>query len=523
MVNPTILSFLSLSLGTVLFVLVLHSLQKNRKRHGHLPPSPPALPVIGHLHLVKKKPLHRTLSALAAEHGPVLLLRFGSRRVVHVADPAVAEQCLSTHDVTFANRPRLPSGRHLSNGYTTLGSSSYGPNWSNLRRIATVDVFSSHRLLLSADVRAGEVRDMARRLFKAAAAPSGAPARADVKARAFELALNTVARMVAGKRYYGDDAGLATEEAERFRAMVREYFAMHGASNLQDFVPVLALVDIGGVNKRAIRLSKARNEWAQRLIDNHRAAAGREQGKTMVGDLLEKQASDPEAYSDKVIRALCLSILQAGTDTSSAAIEWGMALLLNHPAAMAKARAEIDEVVGTSRLVEEADLPNLPYLRCIITETLRLHPVGPLLIAPHESSSDSSVGGYDIPAGTMLLINVHAMHRDARVWEEPERFSPERFEGGRSDGKWMLPFGMGRRRCPGEGLAVKMVGLALGTLVQCFEWRRVGDEEVDMAEASGLTMPKAVPLEALYWPRAEMTPVLAALPNNTSRAQTFGF
>lgn len=512
MVAATALSFSFLSLATTLFLLLLRSLINNKKRHCRFPPSPPSsLPVIGHLHLLKK-PLHRTLSALAAQHGPVLLFRFGSRRVVHVADPAVAAECLSTHDVTFANRPRLPSARYLSNDYTTLGSSSYGPNWRNLRRIATVDVFSSHRVLCSADVRASEVRNMARQLFKAAAgADASRPARCDVKARAFEIALNTVARVIAGKRYYGDGS-VASEEAERFRAMVREYLAMHGASNLQDFVPVLALVDIGGVNKRAIRLSKARNEWAQRLIDEHRAAAaaGREQGKTMVGDLLEKQASDPETYSDKVIRALCLSILQAGTDTSSSTIEWGMALLLNHPAAMAKAKAEIDEVIGTARILEEADLPNLPYLGCIIKETLRLHPVGPLL-APHESASDCSVGGYDIPAGTMLLVNVHAMHRDARVWEEPERFSPERFEGGMSDGKWMLPFGMGRRRCPGEGLAMKMVGLALGTLVQCFEWRRTGDEEVDMTEASGLTMPKSVPLEAFYWPRTEMMSPLTAL------------
>ncbi|CAN6234465.1 unnamed protein product [Urochloa humidicola] len=517
MASATTLSFLFLSLATALFVLLLIRSLKNQHRHRRLPPSPPSLPVIGHLHLFKK-PLHRSLAALAAAHGPVLLLRFGSRRMVHVADPAAAEECLTTHDATFANRPQLPSARHLSNGYTTLGSSSYGPNWRNLRRIATVDVFSSHRLLRSAGIRAGEVRHMARRLFRAAAgADASRPARADVKARAFELALNTVARMVAGKRYYGDcddddDAGPASEEAERFRAMVMEYFAMHGASNLQDFVPVLALVDIGGLNKRAIRLSKARNEWAQRLIDEHRAAAaaGKERGmKTMVGDLLEMQASDPEAYSDKVIRALCLSILQTGTDTSSGTIEWAMALLLNHPAAMAKARAEIDEIVGTARLLEESDLPNLPYLQFVVRETLRLHPIAPLL-APHESSADCSVAGYDVPAGTMLLFNVHAMHRDARVWgEDAARFSPEWFEGGKSDGKWMLPFGMGRRQCPGEGLAMKVVSVALGTLVQCFEWRRIlGDEEVDMAEGSGLTVPKAVPLEALYWPRPEMVLVL---------------
>ena len=209
---------------------------------------------------------------------------------------------------------------------------------------------------------------------------------------------------------------------------------------------------------------------------------------------------------------LLQSILQAGTDTSSSTIEWGMAELLNHPEVMAQARAELDEVVGTGRLLEEADLPSLPYLHCIIRETLRLHPVGPLL-APHESSADCTVAGYDVPAGTMLLVNVHAMHRDALVWgEEPTRFMPERFEGGKGEGKWMLPFGMGRRGCPGEAMGMKVVELTLGTLVQCFGWSRVGgEEEVDMAEGSGLTMPMAVPLEALYWPRAEMAPVLRAL------------
>ncbi|XP_047065223.1 cytochrome P450 81Q32-like [Lolium rigidum] len=514
MADTATLSFLFLSLATPLLLLALLLGSRRNKKRMRLPPSPPSLPVIGHLHLFKK-PLHRALASLAAAHGPILLLRFGSRRVLHVADPAAAEECLGAHDVLFANRPRLPSARHLSNDYTTLGSSSYGANWRNLRRIATVEVLSAHSVLRSAAVRAAEVRDTARRLFvdaDSAEASESRPARADMKARAFELALNVAARMIAGKRYYGGEES-ESEEAARFREMVHEYFAMHGASNLQDFLPVLGMVDFGGAKRRAVRLSRTRNEWAQRLIDEHRNdddEGRRSRGRTMVGDLLDMQASDPEAYSDKVIRALCLSILQTGTDTSSSAIEWGMAELLNNLAATAKARAELDKVVGTGRLLEEADLPSLPYLQCIITETLRLHPIGPLL-APHESSADCTVAGYDIPAGTMLLVNVHMMHRDAGIWEEPMRFMPERFEGGKDEGKWMLPFGMGRRRCPGEAFAMKVVGLTLGTLVQCFEWSRVGEEVVDMSEGPGLTMPMAVPLEALYWPRADMTPVLRTL------------
>jgi hypothetical protein len=307
MADTATLSFLFLSIATPLLLLALLLGSRNKKRL-RLPPSPPSLPVIGHLHLFKK-PLHRALSSLAAAHGPILLLRFGSRRVLHVADPAAAEECLGAHDVLFANRPRLPSARHLSNDYTTLGSSSYGANWRNLRRIATVEVLSAHSVLRSAAVRAAEVRDTARRLFvDAHGASESRPARADVKVLAFELALNVVARMIAGKRYYG---GAESEEAARFREMVHEYFAMHGVSNLQDFLPVLGMVDIGGAKRRAVRLSAKRNQWAQRLIDEHRIAGPnddgrRSRGRTMVGDLLDMQASDPDVYSDEVIRALCL-------------------------------------------------------------------------------------------------------------------------------------------------------------------------------------------------------------------------
>jgi cytochrome P450 len=191
-------------------------------------------------------------------------------------------------------------------------------------------------------------------------------------------------------------------------------------------------------------------------------------------------------------------------------MEWIMSLLLNNPDVLHKARDEIDKTVGFDRLIKEADLPNVPYLHCIINETLRLYPVVPLLV-PHESSKDCLVGGYSIPGGTMLLVNVYAMQRDPNIWEEPTKFKPERFEGGKAEGRWMLPFGMGRRGCPGESLAKKVMGLAIGTLIQCFEWERVGEEEVDVTEGSGITMPRAVCLEAMYRLRPEMIPVLQKL------------
>lgn len=172
-----------------------------------------------------------------------------------------------------------------------------------------------------------------------------------------------------------------------------------------------------------------------------------------------------------------------------------MSLLLNHPEVLEKAKAEIDDHVGKDRLVDEADLPKLKYLQSIISETLRLYPAGPMLV-PHESSDDCTIAGLHIPRGTMLLVNAWAIHRDPLLWEDPESFKPERFEGVQVESWKLLPFGMGRRACPGSGLAQRVVGLALASLVQCFEWKRVSEEVVDLTEGKGLTMPKAEPLMA---------------------------
>lgn len=204
------------------------------------------------------------------------------------------------------------------------------------------------------------------------------------------------------------------------------------------------------------------------------------------------------------------ALLTAGTDTSAGTMEWAMSLLLNNPKVLKKAQAEIDNLVGHDRLIDETDLAKLPYLHCIINETMRMYPAGPLLV-PHESSEDCLVGGFHVPRGTILLVNMWAIQNDPKIWEEPTSFKPERFEGfeGVRDGFKLMPFGSGRRGCPGEGLAMRIVGLALGSLIQCFEWERIGKEMVDMSEGAGLTMPKAQPLQANCRPRSAMVNLLS--------------
>ncbi|KAF9622014.1 hypothetical protein IFM89_029234 [Coptis chinensis] len=178
-------------------------------------------------------------------------------------------------------------------------------------------------------------------------------------------------------------------------------------------------------------------------------------------------------------------------------MEWAMALLLNNPQVLKKAQAEIDVKLKQGVLMDESDVNKLPYLQSIISETLRMYPPAPLLI-PHESSEECIVAGHTVPRGTRLLVNLWAIQNDPNLWVEPRKFIPERFDGleGTRDGFKLMPFGSGRRGCPGEGLAMRVVGLTLGALIQCFDWETVGEEMVDMSEGPGLTLPKFQPLEA---------------------------
>ncbi|XP_071905841.1 cytochrome P450 81Q32-like [Coffea arabica] len=145
-------------------------------------------------------------------------------------------------------------------------------------------------------------------------------------------------------------------------------------------------------------------------------------------------------------------MLTAGIDTSSVTIKWILSLLLNHPEVLKKARAELDAEVGIDRLVDEYDLSNLPYLHNIISKTLQLYPAAPMLV-PHESFDDCKIGGYNIPRDTILLVNAWAVHRDPNIWDDPTTFKPEKFEGLQVQPSKLIPFGIGRRSCPGSDLA----------------------------------------------------------------------
>ncbi|XP_018718551.2 cytochrome P450 81E8 isoform X1 [Eucalyptus grandis] len=461
----------------------------------NLPPSPPSLPIIGHLHHLKL-PLNRTLLSLSTKYGPIMTLWFGVRRFVVVSSLPLAEECFTKNDIVLANRPKLYIGKHLGYNYTTLSSAPYGDHWRNLRKIATIEVLSSHRLNLLSHVRRDEIR---RLMLRLARGRFQSHHRVELKTLFSELTFNIMMRMIAGKRYYGEGLTIDEAEAREARKLIKQIVGSGGISYVGDFLPILKLVDYNGVKKRVVELKEKIDAFIQGLINEHRRKKGDpELADSMISHLLHLQESQPEDYSDFMIKGLVFVLLVAGTDTSSLTLEWIMANLLNNPEKLEKAQNEIDSVIGHDRLVEESDVSNLPYLHCVILETLRLNTTAPLLI-PHASSADCTIGGYFVPRDTIVMVNAWAIHRDRELWEDPLSFKPERFEGNGSEKqqKLILPFGLGRRACPGAALAQRVMGWTLSLLIQGFDWKRVSEEKIDMTEGPGTTMPKVVPLELM--------------------------
>ncbi|KAL9244066.1 hypothetical protein vseg_017878 [Gypsophila vaccaria] len=506
----------------VLYLLTTHYLRKLLK----CPPSPfICLPIIGHLYVLKE-PITETFANLASRYGPVLALRFGSRLSLMVSSPAAAEECLSKNDIVFCNRPSgFLAGKYLGYDYTSLNWAPYGPHWRNLRRISAVEILSSHRLQSLASIRADEVKRLIQRLRQCANPyKTTSSNNSDVvvmKPLLFNTTMNVMTRMIFGKRYYDEEGD---GEAERFREMVEGTFRLFNQVCIGDMVPYLKWLDWKKV--REFKEFKVKREVLMReLTEEHKREIKRINNngdvncehnqvikKPLIQVLLGLQENEPEYYTDDVILGTILDLLVGGSDTSAGTMEWALALLLNNPQVLEKAQYEIDNFLGYERLIEETDLAHLPYLRSIITETLRMYPAAPLLV-PHESSQDCDVQGYHIPRGTMLQVNLWAIQNDPNLWDDPRSFRPERFEGVDcyKIGYKMMPFGSGRRSCPGEGLAVRVVGLAIGCLIQCFEWERVGDELVDMNKAPGFNMHKAEPLQARVRPRQVMVKLLGEM------------
>ncbi|KAJ4784072.1 Cytochrome P450 [Rhynchospora pubera] len=301
---------LSVNIVVSFFLLVsitalLHYLNKNNNNNKKVPPSPPALPVLGHLHLLKK-PLHHTLIDISSRYGPITFLRFGSRPALLISSHSLAEQCFTTHDVFFLNRVQLPSVMLPD----LIAFCNYGSYWRNVRQIASVELLSNRQLQVSLDIRAQEIKDMVHQLFKSyksseKSEESNCFRKLDFRKTIFELTMNVMMMLIARKRFYGDKIE-DVEETQKFREVVTEWFELSGVANVEDFIPLLRILDFKGVMKRMKWITKVMmEEMVPKIIKEHQQESiGK--GKTMINRMLELGKKDSEKYSDLVIRNIAI-------------------------------------------------------------------------------------------------------------------------------------------------------------------------------------------------------------------------
>ncbi|CAN6203284.1 unnamed protein product [Urochloa humidicola] len=518
---PPSASFLAVVLCFLLPILLLLLHRRSRSRKYNLPPGPRPWPVIGNLNLIGPLP-HRSIHELSKRHGPLMSLRLGSQLAVVGASADTARLLLRTHDLAFIDRPRWTPGRYTGYDYSDMLWSPYGAYWRQARRLWKSEILSAARLGAHEHARHGEVRAMLRGLYA-----GGRRSRRVVRLmdHLFALNIDVISLMVLGRKYgaaAGDGGGspAATTTSEEFRWMIEEFFELSGAHNVGDMIPWLNWLDLHGYVRRMKKLREAVDRFLEHVVEEHGERRRREGDKfvaTDMVDILLEHADDPSLevpIQRDGIKAFTLNLLVGLPDTTSVTVEWAMSELLRHPDAITKATEELDRVVGRERHVTEGDISSLPYLEAVVKETMRLHPATQLL-APRLSREDVSIstdgGGYDVPAGTLVFVNVWAIGRDPAAWgaaAAAAEFRPERFVGSSVDVKGhdfeLLPFGSGRRMCPGIALGLRMVHVILANLLHGFAWRLpdgVAAEELSMEEKWGLSTPRRVPLEAVAEPR----------------------
>ncbi|KAM3704023.1 hypothetical protein ACJW31_04G143400 [Castanea mollissima] len=495
-------------LAFIFILLFKWSFLPNRNTKKNSPPSPPKLPIIGNLHQLGWQP-HRSLQTLAQRHGSLMLLHFGSVPVLVVSSADAAQEIMKTQDLNFANRPKSSMFDKLLYNYKDVSMAPYGEYWRQMKSILVLHLLSNKRVQSFCTVREEETFLMIDKIKESCSSSS-----VNLSEMFAKLTNNVICKVALGRKYGEGEAG------RKFKELLGELGELLGAINVGDYIPSLAWLNrVNGLDAKAEKVAKQLDDFLERVIDehkncqkkgdhNHGFSQENEDQKDFVDILLWIQEENVIGFPvDRVsIKALILDAFAAGTDTTYTVLEWTMAELIRHPKILKKVQNEVREIIGNKKYITENDLDKMHYLKAIIKETLRFHPPIPLLV-PRKSIQDAKIHGYDIAASTQVIINAWAIARDPTLWDEPEEFQPERFLTSSIDFKGhdfqLIPFGAGRRGCPGISFAIIAVELILANLVHNFEWTLPDGAtgmDLDMTESTGLSIHRKFPLMAIATP-----------------------
>ncbi|KAL4345393.1 hypothetical protein AHAS_Ahas11G0273900 [Arachis hypogaea] len=462
-------------------------LAKKGKSVHKVPPGPWKLPLIGNLHQLAGSLPHHALRKLANKHGPLMHLQLGQNSVVIVSSPNMAREIMKTHDLAFADRPEFLPSKIMAYGSIDIAFAPYGQYWRQMRKICTLEVLSSKKVQSFSFIREEEVANTVETIRTAAGATIN-----------LSKMINNLISTVVSRAVFGN----ISEDHEQFVSFVKESIALSDGFDLADLFPSLKpLHFITGFEAKLKKmhvkvdkiLDKIIKENEARKLEGTNQQEQEEKNENLVEVLLRVLHSgtlDTQITLNNV-KAVIWDIFAGGTDTSGVVIEWVMSELMRSPRAMKRAQAEIRQALKEKQTIREEDVTKLPYLKAVISETMRLHPPVPLLL-PRQSREECTIHGYHIPIKTKVMVNAYALGRDPDYWYDAETFLPERFQETPMDFKGTnfeyIPFGAGRRICPGLNFGLANVEFALAMLLYHFNWELpngIKPEDLDMNEAQG--------------------------------------
>ncbi|GAQ79790.1 Cytochrome P450 [Klebsormidium nitens] len=499
-VNAFLISLVVVFLTPILWTIV-HQYVKVLRARG-IPPGPAPLPVLGNLGEILSSPKRFDEWCLqkAKAYGGMFSFWMGDQLFVYVSSYEAVKEVLVTKDKEFASRPLMPERVALTLGPKSIFMSSYGEYWRQARKLSVLHLLSNKAVKTNASVRDEELNTLIGHLKEECKREGGI---VEPREHIIRTNLNTMMLPLFGIRFPAPTEPGFNERREALYASIQESFRQMGDFDWGTVLPALAPV----VNRDVRKTTAFRDRELELLIEEHRAAKEKAGASFVARDMVDVLLTIPETedLTLKNLIYMLLDLLNAAVDTSGVSIEWTLAELTRRPEIRKRLQAELDSVIGRERPVQEGDIENLPYLRAVIKEHFRYRGVGPFP-GPHLNEVETTVQGYRIPAKTQVMVHTRGLSRDPSVFSRADEFLPDRFLAEDVDitGKDLrvLPFGAGRRGCPGivQGLAV--VHLAVARIVQAFDFELIDGKDIDMEERNwGLQVSLRTPLKARFTPR----------------------
>ncbi|XP_040985806.1 flavonoid 3'-monooxygenase CYP75B137-like isoform X1 [Juglans microcarpa x Juglans regia] len=501
-------STLTVLIGIFAMLWLLWAIKKQRKAAvPPLPPGPRGLPIVGYLPFIGTE-LHIKFEQLCGIYGPIYKVWFANKLCIVISSPSLVKEVVRDQDALFSNRDVNKAILAITYGGADIAFSPNGPNWKMLRKMFVREMLSASNLDTTFTLRREEVRNTIKNVYEKIGT------QVDLGELAFVTAINAIMNMLWGGTLQGEEGAKFGAD---FKNMFSNLMLLLAKPNVSDLFPALASFDLQGIEREVKGISQSIDRVLDYVIDKQMKslAKAKEEGKTKTGRkdflqvLLEIREQNNGAYSISMtqLKAVLVDIVVGASDTTTTMLEWVMARLMKHSEIMRKVHEELTEIVGVDNLVEEFHLPKLQYLDAVIKETFRLHPPFPFLV-PRTPSESSIIGGYHVPKGSSIFVNVWAIQRNSKYWDNPLEFIPERFlnDGyGRVDYSGnnfkYFPFGSGRRICAGLTLGERTLKYILASFLHSFEWKLPQGSEIDVSDTYGVVTKKKNPTIAIPTPR----------------------